>query len=399
MASVVLDRLTKVYPGGEVAVDEVDLAVGDGEFFVILGPSGSGKSTVVRMVAGLEEITAGDIVVGGRSILGQRTSERHLGMVSQQSTLYPHLTVRDNLALPLRIARVGRRRIRDRVDEIAAMVGLGPMLDLRPARLSGGMRQRAAIGRALVRDPSLLIMDEPMSNLDAKVRIDLRAELAALHRCTGTTTLYVTHDQVEAMALADRAAVMRAGRVVQIGAPTELYERPDDVFVARFIGSPPMTMVLGRIELERDRLRLELGPDVIDLGPASARPGLSRRHGTAVAVGIRPEAVTLAGTAGRSVRVEFTRSEFLGSKRLVTADVAAHEVREVGDRLVVDPMPATSLIALVEHEVDIDLWRPVPVALDPSRLHFFDLSTGRAIRSDRDRSSASIGRGAASATV
>jgi multiple sugar transport system ATP-binding protein len=386
MASVVLDRLTKVHPDGTIAVAGVDLTVDSGSFVAILGPSGSGKSTLVRMVAGLEEISDGDVLVDGVSIRHRATSGRRLGMVFQQCTNYPHMTVRENLAFPLRLAGWKRSEVRRRVAEISDLVGLGPMLDLHPGQLSGGMRQRASIGRALVREPDLLLMDEPMSNLDAKVRTELRGQLAELHRRLRTTTIYVTHDQIEAMALADVVAVMRDGRIAQAGPPLDLYSHPVDMFVAAFVGSPPMTIVAGRLELDAGRLAVTIGADRVALGPADAWPLLATRAGRDLAVGIRPEAVVLRSdrldTRG-CLRVEFLRSEFVGSHRLVTADVGAHTVRDSGRGPSVDPMPRSTLMALLDDDVVVDLWRPVPIELDPAGLHFFDLATGRSILTGR----------------
>jgi ABC-type sugar transport system ATPase subunit len=386
MASVRLDRLTKVYPGGIPAVDGVDLTIDDGIFTAILGPSGSGKSTLVRMVAGLEEISSGDVLVDGVSIRHRATHGRRLGMVFQQCTNYPHMTVRENLAFPLRLAGWKRREIKRRVAEISGLIGLDPMLDLNPARLSGGMRQRAAIGRALVRDPELLLMDEPMSNLDAKVRTELRGQLALLHARLGTTTVYVTHDQIEAMALADQVVVMRDGQVAQTGAPLEVYEQPVDMFVAAFVGAPPMTLLAGRVELDDGRLTLVIGADRVSLGDPAARPSVAACVGRELAVGIRPDAVL--PHADRSDRhgcllVEFVHSEFVGSHRIVTADIAAQAVRDSGHGPSIDPMRRATLTAVLDDDVEIDLWRPVPVGLDPSGLHFFDLVTGRSIPNGR----------------
>ena len=376
MASIRLDRVTKVYPDGTVAVAAVDLLVDDGDFVAILGPSGSGKSTLVRMVAGLEDITDGDVLVDGTSINGHETSDRRLGMVSQQCTNYPHLTVRENLSFPLRLAGWKRRDVRRRVAEIADLIGLGPMLDLRPAQLSGGMQQRASIGRALVRGPDLLVMDEPMSNLDAKVRTELRGQLAAIHQRLGTTTLYVTHDQVEAMALADLVVVMRSARIVQVGPPLDIYERPVDLFVAGFVGAAPMTIVAGRLEIDDGRLDVVIGPDRLALGPLRTWTWLEDRAGCEVGVGIRPEAVAPSDDQTGCLRVEFTGSEFVGAQYLVTADLAARAVRDTGEGPVIDPMSRTTLTVLLDHDVDVDFWRPVPLAVDPAGLHFFDLRTG-----------------------
>jgi multiple sugar transport system ATP-binding protein len=380
MVDVRFDRVTKVHPNGVVALDGVDLTIADGEFFVVLGPSGSGKSTLLRIVAGFDDAFGGDVLVGGRSVRDQSTRHMRLGLVSQTNTVYPHMTVAENLELPLRLARWHRRDVARRVAEVAEQIGIDTMLHLRPSQLSGGMRQRVAIGRALARRPDLLLMDEPMSNLDAPVRVDLRAELAEIHRRDGTTTIYVTHDQVEAMSLADRAAVMRDGRIAQIGVPLELYDQPADLFVATFVGSPPMTVLRARVDAAGGAVSLTVGHDRVRLGDGRAWPDLVRRDGRDVAVGIRAEAAApTAVSTDRSVRVEFTRCEFFGPKRLVAADIGAHAVRHGAGRPAVDPMPCATVLALADADVVLDPFRPQVLALDPGRLHVFDLDDGRRI--------------------
>lgn len=381
MGTIRLDRLTKVYDDGEVAVDDVDLTIRDGEFFVVLGPSGCGKTSLLRMIAGLEEISAGDITVDGRSVRDQRTNKRNLGMLFQQSANYPHMSVRDNIGFPLRLAGCKRAEIDRRVAEVADAVGLGDVLDARPAQLSGGMKQRVAMGRALVHEPALLLMDEPMSNLDAALRTDLRASLAEVHRRAGVTTVYVTHDQVEAMALGDRAAVMRAGRVVQCAPPIELYEHPVDLFVATFVGAPPMNVVRARVAGRRDDLEIDLGLERLSIGAADAWPGLGRRIGCEVAVGFRPDALAPAadGAVG-DVRVEIVKAEHLGPQVFASATLEAHGVADADGIVVVDTAPTTTIGVLFDaDDVEVDLWRPVPLDLDRGRLHFFDLATGVAI--------------------
>ncbi len=379
MGTIRLDRLTKVYDDGAIAVDGVDLIIRDREFFVILGPSGCGKTSLLRMIAGLEQMSAGDVTVDDRSMRGVPTKARNLAMLFQQTAVYPHLSVRDNIGFPLKLARRPRGEIDQRVTEVAATVGLSDMLDARPSHLSGGMRQRVAMARALVREPTLLLMDEPMSNLDAKLRTELRASLAGLHRCSGATTVYVTHDQIEAMALGDRAAVMRAGRVVQCASPAELYHRPADLFVATFVGAPTLNVARARLVREQDELVVDFGHDRISVGTGDRWSGIDRWIGRELAVGVRPEALALApeGAAG-DLRVEITGVEYLGVHRLALATLEAHAVADHGE-IVVDPGATTTIGILLDEDVDIDLWRPVPIVADASRLHLFDLRTGAAL--------------------
>jgi multiple sugar transport system ATP-binding protein len=379
VGAIRLDRLTKVHPGGHVAVDEVDLDIADGEFFVLLGPSGCGKTSVLRMIAGLDEPSAGDVLVDGCSVRDVRTRDRHVGMLFQSSAVYPHLTVRENLAFPLVVAKIGRREVERRVAEMAQLVGLTAVLDLRPRRLSGGMQQRVAMGRALMRRPPLLLMDEPMSNLDAKLRTELRGQLGALQRWSGSTTVYVTHDQVEAMALGDRAAVMRRGRVVQCGPPQELYRCPIDLFVATFVGMPPMNVVRARLGRD-DGLTAEIGPHRLSLGDAGRWPGVDRHLGHDVALGIRPTGFTATGRPNRAaLPVEVTRVEQVGVERLVTATLEAQGVAVTDwGAAAMDEMPVT-ITALLDHQVDVDLWRPIHLEVDVDEIHLFDLPTGRRI--------------------
>ena len=379
VGAIRLEGLTKVYPGGHVAVDGVDLDIADGEFFVLLGPSGCGKTSVLRMIAGLDEPTSGDVLVDGRSVRDVDTHHRHVGMLFQSSAVYPHLSVRENLAFPLVVAKTGHHEIARRVGEMAALVGLTDVLDVRPRRLSGGMQQRVAMGRALMRRPPLLLMDEPMSNLDAKLRTELRAELATLQRWSGATTVYVTHDQVEAMALGDRAAVMRHGTVVQCDSPEELYHRPVDLFVATFVGMPPMNVLHARLELDGELVAV-VGSHRLSLGAGSRWPDVGRRVDHAVAVGIRPSAFDLADRPGATtLPVEVTRVEYLGSELLVTASLAAHAVAASGAGTIVAEHPHTSVTALLDTEVDVDLWRPIHLEVDVDELHLFELPGGATV--------------------
>src|SRR6059058_1426433 len=248
VSEIVLDNVSKVFSGGVVAVDGVSLTIGSGEFAVLVGPSGCGKSTLLRMIAGLEEVTEGAITIGGRDVTDLPPRDRDVAMVFQSYALYPHMTVRQNLGYGLKVRRTAKPEIARRVEEVAGMLGLEELLDRRPAALSGGQRQRVAMGRAIVREPKAFLMDEPLSNLDAKLRVGMRAQLSALHARLATTTIYVTHDQIEAMTLGQRVAVMREGRIQQVDTPQELYASPVNLFVAAFIGSPSMNLVEADVE-------------------------------------------------------------------------------------------------------------------------------------------------------
>ena len=308
MAEIELDRVTKVFPGGVAAVDDVSLRIEDGEFIALVGPSGCGKSTLLRSIAGLEEISTGEIRIGGRDVTDLAPRHRDVAMVFQSYALYPHMSVRQNLGYGLKVRRMPKGEIARRVEEVAAMLGLDELLERRPAQLSGGQRQRVAMGRAIVRQPQAFLMDEPLSNLDAKLRVGMRASLAQLHQQLGVTTVYVTHDQVEAMTLGQRVAVMRDGKILQVDAPQRLYEEPKDVFVAGFIGSPAMNLV----EAELDGDEVVLGEHRIPLA-ASRRP---QRPSGRVVLGIRPEAFEDAAFAARdlpTLAVTVTVLEELGS--------------------------------------------------------------------------------------
>ncbi len=257
MAEIVLDKVTKRFPDGALAVQEVDVEIGDGEFVILVGPSGCGKSTTLNMIAGLEDITSGELRIGGERVNERAPKDRDIAMVFQSYALYPHMTVRENMAFPLRLAKLDGQTIRRKVEEAARILDLTQHLDRKPANLSGGQRQRVAMGRAIVRSPKAFLMDEPLSNLDAKLRVQMRTSVSRLQRQLGTTTVYVTHDQTEAMTLGDRVVVMRGGVVQQVGAPQVLYERPANLFVAGFIGSPAMNFLPGH--LADGRLRTALG--------------------------------------------------------------------------------------------------------------------------------------------
>ena len=285
MAEIVLDQVTKRYPDGALAVDKISMDIADGEFIILVGPSGCGKSTTLNMIAGLEDITEGELRIGGQVVNEKAPKDRDIAMVFQSYALYPHMTVRENMGFALKLAKTPQNVIDEKVNEAARVLDLTAHLDRKPANLSGGQRQRVAMGRAIVRNPSAFLMDEPLSNLDAKLRVQMRTEVSRIQRRLGTTTVYVTHDQTEAMTLGDRVAVMRSGLLQQIGSPQDLYDNPDNLFVAGFIGSPAMNFFPGT--LEEGRLQTSFG--AISLTP-QLRQTLTRANaGREVIVGLRPE--------------------------------------------------------------------------------------------------------------
>jgi multiple sugar transport system ATP-binding protein len=377
VAEITLDGATKVYPGGVIAVDDVSIEVADGDFLVLVGPSGCGKSTLLRMIAGLEDVTRGRVLIGGHDVTYAAPRSRDVAMVFQSYALYPHMTVRQNLAYGLKVRRAQRPEIDRRVEEVARMLQLEPLLDRRPAALSGGQRQRVAMGRAIVREPQAFLMDEPLSNLDAKLRVGMRAQLAALHARLGTTTVYVTHDQTEAMTLGRRVAVMRDGRVQQLDPPQVLYRAPVNLFVAAFIGSPAMNLVDavladGAVEFGGHRIPLARG----------RRP---RADAGRIVVGIRPEAFEDAAFAAPGLPrldVEVAVLEELGSDlhAIFAVDVppvSTDDVREAADS---DDSLLVADRTLFNARVDLrSAARPgdrLQLAVDPAHLHFFDRETG-----------------------
>src|SRR5215211_399838 len=291
MAAVTFEDVSKIYPDGTRAVNAIDLEVQDGEFMVLVGPSGCGKTTALRMVAGLEDISEGVLRIGERVVNHVPSRDRDIAMVFQSYALYPHLSVYDNIAFGLKLKKTPKEEIDKRVQDAAKILGLEPYLKRKPRALSGGQRQRVAMGRAIVRQPQAFLMDEPLSNLDAKLRVQMRAEIAKLQRDLGVTTIYVTHDQIEAMTMGDRVAVLKDGYLQQLDTPQNLYEEPDNVFVAAFIGSPSMNLYDGVLTLNGDRATLQLGSQQLDLSPDCLvrRPGLKRYEGKKLVVGIRPE--------------------------------------------------------------------------------------------------------------
>ena len=315
MAEVLVNRLHKAFPDGTVAVEELDLEIGDGELFVLLGPSGCGKTTTLRCVAGLEQETSGQIVIGGEVVSGLRPSQRDIAMVFQFYALYPHMTVRDNLAFPLRAAKRPAAEVEARVNEAARMLRLEPFLTRRPGKLSGGEQQRVALGRAMVRHPKAFLMDEPLTNLDAELRADMRAELKHVQQRLNSTMIYVTHDQTEAMALGHRIAIMNSGRLEQLGAPMEVYDRPATLFAARFIGSPPMNLI--ETEVTNGHLTAAGGLKI------AAPEGI--RRGDRVIAGVRPENLTVSESTSDpdGARGRVASREALGDETIYVVETEA----------------------------------------------------------------------------
>ena len=393
MAAIELVHLSKVYGNDVTAVRDLNLDVAEGEFMVLVGPSGCGKTTALRMIAGLEEITSGEIRIGGKTVNDLAPRDRDIAMVFQNYALYPHKSVYDNLAFGLRMRKVPKAEQKQRVEEIARILGLGDMLQRRPAQLSGGQRQRVAMGRAIVREPKAFLMDEPLSNLDAKLRVQMRAEIARIQQALKVTTVYVTHDQVEAMTMGHRVAVMRDGELQQVDTPQRLYDAPANLFVASFVGSPPMNLFEAVVERDNGRLVCKVGEVEVDLPAdlAAERPSLANYAGRRVAVGIRPEDVREAsGWDGARLRGRILLVESLGSEQLVHIEIAATplERSDLVDTAAQPPGPslgvdhlerAVTLLGRFDRHLLLAPDEAVEVAIDPRLLHFFDLETGVAI--------------------
>ncbi len=359
MARVALQNVSKVYPGvAKPAVDSVSFEIADLEFMVLVGPSGCGKSTTLRMVAGLEDATGGDIFIGDRRVNDVHPKDRDIAMIFQNYALYPHMTVYQNLAFPLRMRRVPKPEMDRRVREAAEMLGITEYLDRKPKALSGGQRQRVAVGRAIVRNPQVFLFDEPLSNLDAKMRVVMRNEISKLHRRLKTTMIYVTHDQVEAMTMGDRIVVMNDGRVQQIAPPQTIYDRPANKFVAGFIGSPPMNFISGELREENFALRFE-SPGMAFAVPPAARQSLNESKGRSIIFGIRPEGFSEAnGPALTEVKIEIENVEPLGSEIVIYGLLG-------GSNVVVRLGP--------ESKAQVGQTRALH--LDPAKGHFFDAKT------------------------
>ena len=389
MAEVVFSGAGKVYPNGTRALSNFDLHVHEGEFMVFVGPSGCGKTTALRMTAGLEPITEGEIRIGDRVVNKLDPQERDVAMVFQNYALYPHMSVRDNIGFGLKMRKVPRAERTRRVEEISRILGLDEMLDRKPRQLSGGQRQRVAMGRAIVRDPAAFLMDEPLSNLDARLRVQMRAEISRIQREVGATTIYVTHDQVEAMTMGDRVAVLRKGHLQQVDEPQMLFDSPTNLFVASFIGSPEMNMLEAEVERAGDGIALRLGANVLPV-PSSAL--LASRVGEQIAVGIRPEYTEPARPGEPRLDARLVVAEPLGSETLVHTEVAVPAV--LSDQVlevVEDAAVAADLeAAAAERRAPFrarfagthrgSAGDPVAIGVDVEQLYFFDLRTGAAIR-------------------
>jgi len=390
MAEIAFEHVTKRYADGFEAVKDVSLNIADGEFMILVGPSGSGKSTALRMVAGLEDITEGELKIGGEVVNGLQPKDRDIAMVFQNYALYPHMTVRQNLGFALKLAKTAQAEIDRKVDEAARILDVERHLDRKPANLSGGQRQRVAMGRAIVRDPSVFLMDEPLSNLDAKLRVQMRTEIARIQRQLGTTTIFVTHDQTEALTLGDRIAVMRAGTVQQVGTPGELYEAPINVFVAGFIGSPSMNFLPA--ELDGDRIKLSIGTAPIpDRWRRRMNGGLPGGRG-AVLVGVRPEDFEDAElvhdrpsgiTFKTTIEVlESTGSEFYAHFTLGTQRVSSRDLEELAHHSGTADLTApegSRVVARLEAASGVREGHEAELWVDTEHLHVFDPETGRSM--------------------
>jgi sn-glycerol 3-phosphate transport system ATP-binding protein len=376
MARVALNNVTKEFHGGTRALDDLSLEIPDGEFLILVGPSGCGKTTALRLIAGLEKATSGTITIGDTAVNGVSPRDRDIAMVFQNYALYPHMTVYRNLGFGLRERRTPRREVDRRVREISAVLGLDDLLKRRPAQLSGGQRQRVAMGRALVREPKVFLLDEPLSNLDAKLRVQMRAELKRLHAKLGITTIYVTHDQIEAMTLADRIVVMSAGQALQIGTPQEVFSRPANLFVAGFIGSPAMNLLRGRASA-----RGSADTEITAGDLRFARPGVPDGD---VIVGIRPEclAPAPAETAGAALDLEVDLVEPLGEQALVHGTVAGTAVRsgaEDEQAILAEPSSRAPVTAVFPAAGLPGTGDRVRVVVAPERIYLFNADTGEAI--------------------
>ena len=396
MAEVVLDKINKLYENGFHAVKDLSIDVADGEFLVLVGPSGCGKSTALRMVAGLEDISTGNLLIGGRRVNDVDPQGRDIAMVFQSYALYPHMSVADNIAYGLKLRKMPKDEMNRRIQRAADMLELTPLLDRKPKQLSGGQRQRVAMGRSIVREPQVFLMDEPLSNLDAKLRVQMRAEISAVVRSLKTTTLYVTHDQTEAMTMGDRMAVLKAGVLNQLGTPTECYDTPNNIFVAQFVGSPPMNLVLADIKDGANGLELHVGGSTLEI-PSSTldeRPTLKGYAGKQVALGVRSEDMEDASIAKvpdeRRVKGKVTLTEALGSEiivhftfpgqKVVTEDTKLLEKEGGGDELHVQQDEGVKWVASFAPRSRVRMGDEVEIAVDVERVHYFDPETSLAIR-------------------
>jgi multiple sugar transport system ATP-binding protein len=385
VGNITLNAIDKIYDNGFHAVDKLSLEVNDGEFLVLVGPSGCGKSTALRMIAGLETISGGEMHIGGRRVNDLDPKDRDIAMVFQSYALYPHLSVRDNIAFALKLKKMPKDEINRRVDEAAKILELTENLDRKPGRLSGGQRQRVAMGRAIVRQPQAFLMDEPLSNLDAKLRVQMRAEISRLQRSLNVTTVYVTHDQIEAMTMGDRVAVLSRGLLQQVDTPQNLYDFPDNIFVATFIGSPQMNMLKGTYDAAAATLKVGSNTLTVPESVRSARPSLARYDGREIGVGVRPEHIAdaaLGGIDGRSpITGTVTVREGLGSEVLLHVEVDAGKVtaEDIESETPGDDMSSV-IVARVAPVTKLNPDDTATLAVDTSHLQLFDLESGKAIR-------------------
>ena len=364
MADIKLEHVNKVYPSGVKAVEDVSLHIRDGEFMILLGPSGCGKSTTLRMIAGLEGISSGEIHIGGKRANDVDPRDRNLAFVFQNYALYPHMTVAANLSFGLRLRHAPRDEIDRRVASAAAMLGIEALMDRKPSALSGGQRQRVALGRALVRDPVAFLLDEPLSNLDAKLRAGMRRELVKLHRTLGRTIVHVTHDQVEAMTMGERICIMNEGRIAQIGSPLEVYRNPANLFVAGFLASPPMNLLKGQIDLGGERPVLRLGTLALPIPDSYARDAMPAT-GTPIVLGVRPEDIhEREMPGGIPIDVKIVAIEALGPETVVVG-----ELQDLGE-----------VSARIDRAFSAPVGTMQRLYLDPGHFHIFDAGTTQALR-------------------
>lgn len=370
MAEVVFENVTRIYPGNDTpSVDNLNLTINDGEFLVLVGPSGCGKSTTLRMLAGLEEVNKGRILIGGKDVTNMQPKDRDIAMVFQNYALYPHMTVADNMGFALKIAGTPKDEIRARVEKAAAILDLTEYLDRKPKALSGGQRQRVAMGRAIVRQPKVFLMDEPLSNLDAKLRVQTRTQIAALQRQLGVTTLYVTHDQTEALTMGDRIAVIKLGILQQVGAPTELYDRPENVFVAGFIGSPSMNISTHKVE----NGKAIIGDDAITL-PAEVTAKLTAEDDNKIIIGFRPEDASLASdTEPDAFKLNVLNVEDLGSDGFVYGNIVDASGADEASSVMSDQNNMTTV--RVNPRALPQVGATVRIHIDPTKMHLFAPST------------------------
>ena len=403
MAGVTFDHVSKIYPDGTRAVNSIDLEIQDGEFMVLVGPSGCGKTTALRMVAGLEEVSEGVLRIGDRVVNHMPSRDRDIAMVFQSYALYPHLTVYDNIAFGLKLKKTPKPEIEKRVKHAAGLLGLEEFLQRKPRALSGGQRQRVAMGRAIVREPQAFLMDEPLSNLDAKLRVQMRAEISQIQSSLGVTTVYVTHDQVEAMTMGDRVAVMRKGELQQVATPQELYDRPVNLFVGGFIGSPSMNLLEARLEESNGGMTATVGSQQITLGDETmkARPALRAYAGKPVILGIRPEdledaALDEAAGLDQRLRGEVVLREALGSEIMAHVKIDAkaattEDVKELAkdagaEGLAdLDTDSGATMIGRFGARSQIRTGEAVEIGVDTRALHFFEPESGLGIYDGEER--------------